>query len=119
MTSSDKPSLFRPAVGNRGMTKLHYSAYCGDLPALERLLRAGADPNVKDQYRGYNALHWLTDMAATGGPRLQMLKLLVASGADVSATSDTGASALSLALAAGNTTGDQLAQEVRSLGCSE
>jgi ankyrin repeat protein len=101
------------------MTELHYAAYCGDLPELERLLHAGANPNAKDQYRGYTALHWLTDMAATGGPRLQMLELLVASGADLHVIADSGASALSLSLAAGNATGEQLAQALRSLGCTK
>jgi len=48
------------------MTELHFAAYCGDLNALVQALAAGLDPNSKDTYRGYAAVHWLTDMAASG-----------------------------------------------------
>jgi hypothetical protein len=81
MSNGDRPTLFRAAVGKRGMTALHFAAYCGDLAGLEQQLRDGADPNLKDEYRGYTALHWLTDVAAAGGQRLEMLNLLVAHGA--------------------------------------
>ena len=97
------------------MTKLHYAAYRGDQTELERQLEAGADPNVKDQYRGYAAVHWLADMAATGGPRLQMLKLLAQHGADIDALADNGATALSLAIEAGSATGEQLVKEIGAL----
>ena len=116
MSDSDKPTLFRPAVGARGMTALHYSAYSGDLPGLEQQLRDGADPNLKDQYRGYAALHWLADMAATGGLRVEMLRSLVAHGARVDASANDGATPLSLANEAGNSTGEQLAAELSRLG---
>ena len=116
MSDNDKPTLFRPAIGAHGMTALHHSAQSGDLPALEKHLRAGADPNFKDQYRGYTALHWLTDMAATGGPRLEMLKILVAHGAHVGAISNDGETPLSLAKEAGNATGEQLVAELIRLG---
>ena len=115
MTENSRPTLFRPAVGSRGMTKLHYAAYRGDQTELERQLEAGADPNVKDQYRGYVAVHWLADMAATGGPRLQMLKLLAQHGADIDALADNGATALSLAIEAGSATGEQLVKEIGAL----
>ena len=117
MSGNDKPTLFRPIVGARGMTALHYSAYTGDLSGLDEQLRAGADPNLKDQYRGYAALHWLMDMAATGGgPRLEMLRRLVAHGARVDASADNGATPLSLAREAGNSTGGLLAAELTRLG---
>jgi len=51
MTDSSRPTLFRPGVGSRGMTELHYAAYRGDFNELARELDAGADPNAKDQYR--------------------------------------------------------------------
>jgi ankyrin repeat protein len=113
--SSDKPTLFRPGVGKRGMNELHYAAYCGNHDELVRALDAGLDPNTKDEYRGYTAVHWLADMAATGGPRLQMLRLLAARGADLDLTAEGGQTALDLAHAAGNDTGEQLAAEILAL----
>ena len=64
MASFVKPTLFTPAVGARGMTTLHFAAYAGDLEAMEKALAAGLDPNARDDYRGYTALHWLADMSA-------------------------------------------------------
>jgi hypothetical protein len=61
--SDDKPHLFSPGVGKRGMTELHYAAYCGNQTELNRCLIAGMDPNKKDTYRGYTAVLWLADMA--------------------------------------------------------
>jgi ankyrin repeat protein len=115
MTDNSKPALFRPAVGSRGMTELHYAAYRGDQNEIVRQLEAGVDPNIKDQYRGYTAMHWLADMAATGGPRVQMLRLLVEHGADIDALADNGATALSLAANAGSVTGEQLVEEIAVL----
>ena len=116
MSSDDKPKLFRPGIGKRGMNALHYAAYCGDLDALAYHLDAGLDPNIKDQYRGYAAVHWLADMAATGGRRVQMLRLLVERGAKIGLVSDNGATALSLAIDAGSVTGDELVVELLKLG---
>ena len=118
MSTDDKPTLFRPGVGKRGMSELHYAAYSGDLNELANHLNAGANPNATDDYRNYTALHWLADMAATGGPRVQMLRLLVQDGANIHLVSNTGQTALSLAQAAGNATGDQLASELLLLGAS-
>ncbi|MDR0779402.1 MAG: ankyrin repeat domain-containing protein [Pseudomonadales bacterium] len=115
---SDKPTLFSPGIGKRGMTALHYAAYCGDLEELSQQLKTGANPNLKDEYRGYTALHWLSDMAATGGPRLEMLRLLVVHGADVNAVSENGETALSLAFEAGNSLGDAMAVELKTQGAS-
>lgn len=55
------------------MTELHYAAYCGDLDALLYWLEAGLAVNATDTYRGYTPTHWLADMAAAGGPRVEML----------------------------------------------
>ena len=98
------------------MTELHFAAYCGDMNELTRALSAGLDPNSKDTYRGYAALHWLADMAATGGPRFQMLRMLVEHGADVNLVADNGATARSLAAASGSAVGEQLAIELAQLG---
>ena len=119
MTQDDLPVLFRPAVGKRGITALHFAAYRGDHIELERQLASGANPNTKDQYRGYAALHWLTDMAATGGDRLEMLRRLVSSGADVNLKSENGETPLSLARAAGSAGGDELATELLRFGARE
>src|SRR3954471_21263998 len=97
MSENTKPTLFRPGVGKRGINELHWAAYCGDQNQLQRLLDAGANPNTKDEYRGYAAVHWLADMAASGGPRIEMLRVLVARGADINLKADSGATALSLA----------------------
>lgn len=118
MSIDDKPTLFRPGVGKRGMNELHYAAYSGDMNELAKQLDAGANPNATDDYRNYTALHWLADMAATGGPRVQMLRLLVQDGANIHLISNSGQTALSLAQAAGNATGDQLASELLLMGAS-
>ena len=112
MSSHEKPTLFRPGVGKRGITELHWAAYCGDMNELVRQLEAGSDPNKKDDYRGYAAVHWLADMAATGGPRVQMLRRLVSGGANVVLQSSSGETALSLARAAGSALGEALEAEL-------
>ena len=116
MNQSSKPTLFRPGVGKRGITELHWAAYGGDMNELQRLLNAGADPNTTDEYRGYAAIHWLADMAATGGPRVHTLHVLVAHGADVNLRAATGDTALSLAEASGSAMGEQLVAELAKLG---
>ncbi len=117
--SDDKPTLFRPGPGKRGMTELHYAAYCGNGDELVRCLRAGMDPNQKDEYRGYTPLLWVMDMAATGGPRVEMLHTLIRHGADLHARSRDGLSALTLAREAGSQTGDELAKTLIALGATE
>lgn len=115
MSPEDKPKLFSPGIGKRGMNELHYAAYCGSISDLQKCLNAGFDPNAKDAYRGYTALHWLADMAATGGPRVEMLKLLISRGADINRLSDTGETAMSLAHAASGS-GDELVAELLAHG---
>jgi ankyrin repeat protein len=117
--TDDKPSLFSPQAGKRGMTPLHYAAYAGDLPGLQEALRSGADPNQVDAYRGYTALHWVADMAAIGGPRIEMLHALVAHGADLSLKATTQETAIMLARESGSVLGDQLAAELLLLGATE
>lgn len=119
MAKEDKPKLFSPGIGKRGMTALHYAAYCGDYSAPTSALDAGMDPNAKDDYRGYTAVHWLADMAAVGGPRIEMLRTLLAHGADINALSADGTTPVMLAREAGSTGGDELAQEFLALGASD
>ena len=116
ITNSDKPKLFSPGVGKRGMTELHYAAYCGDLSGLLHCLEAGMDVNATDTYRGYTPTHWLADMAATHGPRVEMLRALVRHGADINMQTPDGTTPLMLARDAGSTLGDELAAEFVALG---
>ncbi len=116
MNDFDKPKLFSPGVGNHGMTQLHYDAYCGNLPGLVRCLENGMDVNATDNYRGYTAAHWLADMAAVRGPRVEMLRALVRHGADINMRTSDGITPLMLARAAGSDLGDELASEFIVLG---
>ncbi|MDB6066070.1 MAG: ankyrin repeat protein [Pedosphaera sp.] len=116
---SSKPKLFHPGVGKRGMTELHYAAYCGDLDALLYWLEQGLEVNVTDTYRGYTALHWLADMAATQGRRVEMLAVLVEHGADIDMQTPDGTTPLMLARAAGSSAGDELASRLMALGATD
>jgi ankyrin repeat protein len=117
--ADSKPTLFSPGPGKRGMTDLHYAAYCGDLDALLHSLEAGLAVNATDTYRGYTPTHWLADMAATGGPRVEMLRALVKHGADVNIKTPEGTTPLMLAREAGTAGGDALAAELIVLGALE
>lgn len=101
------------------MTELHYAAYCGDLDALLHCLEVGLAVNAMDTYRGYTPTHWLADMAATDGPRVEMLRALVKHGADINIKTSDGTTALMLARAAGSDGGDELADELIALGAKE
>ena len=116
MSDDSLPKLYSPQVGERGMTPLHYAAYCGDAAALAACLDEGMDPNAVAEYRSYTALHWLADMAAAGGDsRVEMLRSLVARGADIDARSADGETPLMLAREASGQ-GDELAEELVALG---
>jgi len=119
MDNSDKPTLFSPGVGKRGMTQLHYDAYCGNLEGLIWCLEQGMEVNATDTYRGYTPTHWLADMAAVDGPRMEMLRELVRHGADINAQTPNGTTPLMLARAAGCDLGDALATELIALGARD
>lgn len=101
------------------MTDLHYAAYCGDLDALLYFLEGGLAVNAIDADRGYTPAHWLADMAATGGPRVEMLKALVRHGADINLKTPDGTTVLMLAREAGSAGGDALARELLAQGARE
>src|SRR5438876_283642 len=61
-----KPKLFRPGIGKRGMTEVHYAAYCGDLSALLRSLHARMDGQC---HRRLSKLHADALVGRHGGDR--------------------------------------------------
>ncbi|WP_299489672.1 ankyrin repeat domain-containing protein [Acaryochloris sp. IP29b_bin.137] len=63
---NDKPRLWLPKVDERGITELHYAAYCQDLVAVRYWVGQGCDVNQKTD-TGWTPLVWCIDMAATGG----------------------------------------------------
>jgi ankyrin repeat protein len=77
--------------GPGGSTPLMYAALYGDLALVAELLKAGADPNVRN-HAGATALTWAVDDA-------EKVKLLLDAGADVNASSDFGRTPLMLASA--------------------
>ena len=119
MDNEDKPILFRPAVGNKGMTELHYAAYCGDIDTLKECLANGMDPNQKDEYRKYTAAHWVTDMSAVYGPRLEMLKELINAGADLTIKAINGETVLSLAKDSTSELGNEIVNYLHSIGVKD
>ncbi len=61
----EKPQLWSPRAGDRGMTELHYAAYCQDLAGVKYWVEQGLDLNQKDD-GGWTPLVWAVDMAAAG-----------------------------------------------------
>jgi len=61
----DKPQLWSPKAGEKGMTELHYAAYCQDLAGVRYWVEQGLDVNRKDE-GGWTPLVWAIDMAAAG-----------------------------------------------------
>jgi ankyrin repeat protein len=74
----------RPGVDAYGRSPLWYAAMDGDLKALERLLKDGADPTASDK-DGYGALH-----VAAQGRHLAVVERLLAAGADPNAADKHG-----------------------------
>ena len=122
MADAGKPTLFSPGVGKRGMTQLHYDAYCGNLEGLLWCLENGLDVNATDTYRGYTPTHWLADMAAVAGPRVEMLRVLASHGADLNARTPDGTTPLMLARRArmpGTNGPEELTAELIALGARD
>jgi ankyrin repeat protein len=71
---------------SRGATPLMYAAVLGSVDAMKLLLRAGADPNAKNDFDA-TALIW-------AGGDMEKVRLLLAKGADVKARSKLGRTAL-------------------------
>jgi ankyrin repeat protein len=111
---SDRPKLFSPRPGSRGMDDLQYAAYCGDADAVRHFLVEGADAAAVDDF-GYTALHWCVRMAgAGGGERDEVIRLLLAAGADVNHRDGAGKSVLTSAIEA--TAPDEMLSQLRAAG---
>ncbi len=80
-----------------GMTALHWAADRGDSALAAELLRAKAIVTLRTRIGAYTPLHIA---ARTGNPAV--VRALLAAGADVKATTTSGATALHFAAAAGN-----------------
>ena len=85
-----------------GTTALHWAAYYGDLALAQRLLRAEADPDVRNDY-GSTPL----GEAATKGD-LDMIELLLEAGADVESANPEGQTALMAVARTGNVAAAEL-----------
>jgi ankyrin repeat protein len=72
-------------------TDLHSAAFDGNVEEVKKLLKKGADPNIKDKY-GWTPLHW----AASGG-HVDVVKLLLVHGADPTVKDEDGRTPLDLA----------------------
>jgi ankyrin repeat protein len=85
----------QPSIANGrgpgGSTPLMYAVLYGDATLVAEMLRAGADPNIRN-HAGASALTWAVDDVAK-------VRLLLAGGADVNASSDFGRTPLMLASA--------------------
>src|SRR6478672_8320051 len=111
---ADRPRLFHPKAGSRGMDELQYAAYCGDVEGVRYWLADGADPKATDDF-GYTALHWNVRMAcAGGGDRVGIIHALVQAGADPNHRDNEGNTVLASALEA--TASDKILEALRICG---
>ena len=91
-----KPKLIHPTAYERGMTELHFAAYCNDAEQVASLLSIGAAVDARDD-NGWTPLHWSIDMAqATRGPEV-VVELLLRAGASANAVDSSGNSVLMMA----------------------
>ncbi|HEY8509633.1 MAG TPA: ankyrin repeat domain-containing protein [Steroidobacteraceae bacterium] len=81
----------RPDVNQRsadGTTALHWAVYHNDVDTVRRLLKAGANPNAKNDYGSTP----MSEAAVVGN--VEVLKLLLDAGADVESPNADGQTAL-------------------------
>lgn len=97
----DTPTLIAPSAGQRGMTELHYAAYCNDADATRAQLELGTSPDIRDE-NGWTPLHWSVDMCQTGGEPEQVVCLLLGAGALANAIDKSGVSVLMMACGRNN-----------------
>ncbi len=96
-----KPTLIVPAAGQRGMTELHYAAYCNDADEIRAQLRMGVSADIKDD-NGWTPLHWSIDMSQAWGEPEQVVSLLLEAGASANAVDNSGFSVLMMACGRNN-----------------
>lgn len=87
-----KPSVVN-GRGPGGSTPLMYASIYGDANLVAAMLRAGADPNLRND-AGASALMWALD-------DVEKVRALLKAGADVNVTSDFGRTPLTIASAQG------------------
>ena len=111
----DRPKLFSPKPGARGMDELQYAAYRGDALAVRSLLAAGAHISAVDDF-GYTALHWNVRMACAAGDRLAVLEALLEAGSDPNHRDKEGNTVLASALEA--TASDDIVSTLKAYGAT-
>ena len=76
----------RPGKNSQGRTLLFSAATAGKVAMVNVVLKAGADPNAKDE----NGMTALRDVAWTGKNQVNVMKRLIAAKADVNLVADDG-----------------------------
>jgi ankyrin repeat protein len=76
----------RPGANSQGRTLLFSAATAGKIALMDVVLKAGVDPNAKDE----NGMTALRDVAWTGKNQVNVMKRLVAAKADVNLVADDG-----------------------------
>ena len=90
-----------PIMNESGFTELHLAAYHGELDWVQNCLAGGLQVDARDK-GGHTPLWWAADMGVVVGDREEIVKTLLAAGADVNARSDDGDTILRIAIDAGN-----------------
>jgi len=96
-----KPKYIVPAIGQRGMTELHYAAYCNDPDDVRAQLALGVPVDIQDN-NGWTPLHWSIDMAQAWGEPEQVVSLLLEAGASANAVDNSGFSVMMMACGRNN-----------------
>jgi ankyrin repeat protein len=98
---AEKPAYWEPAAGERGMTELHYAAYCNDPAAVRDELRQGTPVDIRDN-NGWTPLFWSIDMAEAWGDPRQVVSILLNAGASATAVDNSGRTVLMIACGRNN-----------------
>jgi ankyrin repeat protein len=97
-TTPAKPVYVTPTPGQRGMTMLHYAAYCNSPDSVRDQLMSGIPVDVRDD-NGRTPLHWSIDMAQAWGDPDRVVSILLEHGASANSTDSSGFSVLMMACA--------------------